>query len=1033
MFSTRTPTSSSLIGTRAAYRSHASRGLLLATPRALLVAIALVAASGATARAQTAEICGNGIDDDGDGVLDEGCAPTLATGVCESPLSCSETGMISPSTGALRYALPPDIAPAVPFGPGIGLRRFYVSKLDPGAGAPAWKKPLGDRWQHTYMSWMTVSGLPGSGSKIFLRTPQGQDVLFTWSHWESGYHIYKPQPGFPAQHIAYDDLWGFEYKLKLLTGEELRYDLSGRLSMIQEPSGKYVMIARDGNHQVSTVTDSQGKRRLLFTYTSGMLTSVQFQIHTGSWTTQHTTTYAYTSGALTSVTIGNQLAQTNVYASGYLTQIQDGGGTPIVSFSYESASPGKAVRADTRSGMIGLETSSSRSTCSGKTVLYFNRGNTSSCSIDSDCGSGFLCGGKTGSGSTGVCFRAARCLTISSTNEDLVTTVAPLGPPGESCEGACAEVAQYIWNTTALRPSAIQDAAGHYETRTFDTNGLPTKITYGDVDSDPNNGNSAREVYLFYDSTFPGKLSEIRRKSDLDPQASSCSATSSIGCARTLFFYHSNGRPSLIREEGQTLHSTGSTSRYVHDTSYTYDTNGRLTQINGPLSGNDDITVLEYWNSSDPLKNGFLQHHKRKRDATSFVTSSALAYDFWGHPTALQGPDTDGSNATGTLTCLTFDANRGFLTQRREAMAGQSDCTTTNSADLTTSYQRDSALRLTRVTKPDGSCMFYEYDSKGRLQRSKRRDDCNAGSSGDRQEFIYDAEGLVTEIQTYNASNVLTAKQPFTYFDSRKLQRVVNPVDTGKWTGVTYDDRGLVTEVEAPGGLGKTVLHRDGAPGRDQRVTAVDRYHTATTFDTWNLLYNWLGHQLSVTDGDSKVTETLRDDLGRTVKLTSPDLQYPTLYLYDSGSRVTSVVEGFGGGTAQRTHTFTYDHLGRRRSADYAGVCPQGTAYPEIETHYDRALDRSGAPSCPAGMTCARTGGRVAYVKVTLTCSSAYLDDGALDQETWFSYDDAGRVVREYVKDDSGRVADHHYAWTKAGRLQQTTLPSGAILGSTYG
>jgi hypothetical protein len=59
---------------------------------------------------------------------------------------------------------------------------------------------------------------------------------------------------------------------------------------------------------------------------------------------------------------------------------------------------------------------------------------------------------------------------------------------------------------------------------------------------------------------------------------------------------------------------------------------------------------------------------------------------------------------------------------------------------------------------------------------------------------------------------------------------------------------------------------------------AVDRDHTATTFDTWNLLYSWLGHQLSVTDGDRKVTETLRDDLGRTVKLTSPDLQYPTLY-----------------------------------------------------------------------------------------------------------------------------------------------------------
>jgi hypothetical protein len=47
--------------------------------------------------------------------------------------------------------------------------------------------------------------------------------------------------------------------------------------------------------------------------------------------------------------------------------------------------------------------------------------------------------------------------------------------------------------------------------------------------------------------------------------------------------------------------------------------------------------------------------------------------------------------------------------------------------------------------------MFYEWghsDSTrpAHLLRTKRRDDCNAASSGDRQEYVYDAEGLVTEI-----------------------------------------------------------------------------------------------------------------------------------------------------------------------------------------------------------------------------------------------------------------------------------------------
>lgn len=86
--------------------------------------------------AAAAEICGNGVDDDGDGLLDEGCFPGLTTGVCESPLSCHETGMVSPLTGQLRYQLPPDVAPKVPFGPGVGLRRWYASQTAVGAAAP---------------------------------------------------------------------------------------------------------------------------------------------------------------------------------------------------------------------------------------------------------------------------------------------------------------------------------------------------------------------------------------------------------------------------------------------------------------------------------------------------------------------------------------------------------------------------------------------------------------------------------------------------------------------------------------------------------------------------------------------------------------------------------------------------------------------------------------------------------------------------------------------------------------------------------
>jgi hypothetical protein len=99
--------------------------------KALLIAMMLVVA---TRAASAAEICGNDLDDDGNGMVDEGCAPTLTTGVCESPLSCGDTGMLSWQTGVLHYDLPADVSPIVPYGPGIGFRRFYTSGYAPGPG-----------------------------------------------------------------------------------------------------------------------------------------------------------------------------------------------------------------------------------------------------------------------------------------------------------------------------------------------------------------------------------------------------------------------------------------------------------------------------------------------------------------------------------------------------------------------------------------------------------------------------------------------------------------------------------------------------------------------------------------------------------------------------------------------------------------------------------------------------------------------------------------------------------------------------------
>jgi RHS repeat-associated protein len=981
----------------------------------------VLAASVFSFEARAAEICGNGIDDDADDYTDEGCYPTLTTGRCESPLSCADAGMVSPSTGTLHYSLDPDISPRVPYGPGIGFRRFYLSQYAPGGGAPAYRTSLGPRWGHTYATWIDALESP---TRAVLHTAQGQDVLLNKTSSDATWEYFTPRPGHHFKEFKRRLASPNDYEIETLTGESMKYDENGRLKEVRDSlaTPNIVTLEYDGNAQVARVIDASAKRQLLFGYTSGVMTSMKFQIFlSGSWVDQHTTTFGYTSGNLTSVTIGGQLAQTNVYTSNYLTSIQDGGGKTLVNFVYDGTTAGKTVRVDTPRGVVGYEFAPSRTECTGanKTVLYFHKANTSSCNVDSDCGTGHLCGGKTGTGSTGQCFRGARCLVVSSPSEDVITGVSAFAGNSQACEGACLDAIDHVWKTVGdtLDLGAVKDPSSKYTSMDFNANGMPTRITYGDVDSAT--GGGTREVFLFYgDSNVPGKVTETRRKSELDVNAALCSGSVTFGCARTLSSYNSDGLLSSTQLIGTTLDASASNLAFTYTTGYSYNAKGQLTQIDGPLAGSNDVTVFEYWSApSDPLKDGFLQNYKRKKDATNYLTQSSLSYDLWGNATSV-------SDVDGTISCQTFDTARNFLTQRREQMAGQTDCTS-NAADLVTSYARDSALRLTQLTLPDGSCLIYESDSRGRLSKTKRRDDCNAVSTGDTQELTYSDEGLVTKTELKDAAGTVKKRQELTYFDSRRLEKMINPVNTAKWTGITWDVRGLIDTVAAVDGatdLSKThwTYNAEG------RVATENRHTAGSAYDTWTLLFDWLGNQADVQGEDKKSTTSTRDDLGRRVKLLGADFGGPTLHVFDAASRVGTITEAYGTNSAV-THSFTFDNLARQLVADYAGTC-MTVNNPDITRVYDSL---SGAPSCPGGTSCTNLGGRLAYVKVKLMCQTS-LADKTLEQETWYGYDAAGRLTHEYISDDNGRTAAHVYAWTKNGALQQTTLPSTVVLGATF-
>src|SRR2546430_16894932 len=85
----------------------------------------------APASASAAEVCGNGLDDNGNSMADEGCWPDEVLKICENPLSCKMTGHVAYKTGALVYQLPADIAPAVPYGSPLTFAPAYMSAYSP--------------------------------------------------------------------------------------------------------------------------------------------------------------------------------------------------------------------------------------------------------------------------------------------------------------------------------------------------------------------------------------------------------------------------------------------------------------------------------------------------------------------------------------------------------------------------------------------------------------------------------------------------------------------------------------------------------------------------------------------------------------------------------------------------------------------------------------------------------------------------------------------------------------------------------------
>ncbi|TLU82424.1 MAG: hypothetical protein FDX21_07930 [Chlorobium sp.] len=310
--------------------------------------------------------------------------------------------------------------------------------------------------------------------------------------------------------------------------------------------------------------------------------------------------------------------------------------------------------------------------------------------------------------------------------------------------------------------------------------------------------------------------------------------------------------------------------------------------------------------------------------------SESYSYDTTGHLTA-------DVNRNGQSVTYTYDTN-GYITQKNYADGttakftydGHGNLVTAVDADSSTSFQYDTADRLTKVTDGDGRWLSYQYDAVG--HRTQMADQAghitnysydtlghlsrvtdgtgnliaaysydaaghlNRGDNGNGTytTYEYDAAGQLTHLLNYKADSTINSRFDYTY-DVGGHRTSETTLD-GK-TSYEYDAIGQLTGVMLSTGR-HIAYHYDAAGNR----TVVDDGGVATNYATNNLNeYTGVGNAIYSYDANGNLTGKSENGVA-------------TLYAYDAENHLLSVT------TPSDTWNYEYDALGNRIASAHNGA-----------------------------------------------------------------------------------------------------------------
>jgi RHS repeat-associated protein len=591
-------------------------------------------------------------------------------------------------------------------------------------------------------------------------------------------------------------------------------------------------------------------------------------------------------------------------------------------------------------------------------------------------------------------------LATATSNNGILQTVTDIGGPGIGVPFASSTQAGLRWKTRTDPNGNVTLQESH------DPQGRPGRVVEGWVDDgdgvfDLPGDTYARRTEHAWHPRLARPLSITRE-----------SSVTGLLEAQVVFDYDSDGDASynqaptdLLRariETGKTLDASGATVPAISTTRYAYNAAGQLVTVSGPRIGKNFTRHVYDAQGRRTATQRYLDG-----DGSSYLETTFGSFDALGNPQTVTDPN-------GRVTSFTYDALSRVKTAT-PPFAGTGSATLelqydvdgrieridfppdSDGADYFLLFDRDLEGNLLSIADATGDAIVYEYD-RGRRSRATLR------------------RGFVPN---QNPGTIL-GDASFDYHDiDGRLLEAFNPLFGG----------GVSTEFVHTNGdaLPDQIIDENGKPDSLlydalDRLKKVEQIRTATYVT--ELAYDAGSNVASVVHGKvlsppepGKITTYLTDDLGRLVKVISPDTG-TTLFGYDEAGNLIRKTEAVGTASA-RTTQYVYDGLDRLLTIDLP-------TNPDWTFSYD-----TDAAKNQKGRLAQATNG-------TVTTALEYTPRGHLAKESTtyharrydvvYTYDAAGNV--KSIQTPGGTTMTYRYA---GSRVKEVDVAHGSRLETIRG